>query len=132
MSDKTDYRKTLNTILDAFYQNNGPYQIKLEEYHNSTGILGVDIQRSIDLLVKDGYISIFMTGNLFPMCQITAKGKIFLEQGGYQDNTTKFETIIKWAKNNSFLAWTLIVFVVASALIGFAVSLIAIYEFIKQ
>ncbi len=51
--------------------------------------------------------------------------------GGYQDETTKFDKIIKWAKNNKLIAWVLIAFVVVSALIGVAVSLISIIEFFQ-
>ena len=128
-SDQPDYRKALNTMLSLYYEKNGGFQISREIHHNGIHFKVNDVMACINTLMDDGYIKDLAPGySMIPLCAITGKGKIFHEQGGYQDNTTKFDKMVKWAKNNTVLAWILIVFIVVSAIIGFAVSVISVYE----
>ncbi|MEQ8908163.1 MAG: hypothetical protein RIC95_03145 [Vicingaceae bacterium] len=132
-SDKPDYRKALNTMLSLYYKKDGAFQISREIHHNGIHFKANDIMACINTLMDDGHIKDLAPGySMIPLCAITGKGKVFHEQGGYQDDSTRFDKIVKWAKNNKFLAWILIVFVVVAALIGFVVSLIAIYEFFNK
>lgn len=126
----TDYRKALNTILSLYYEKKGGFQIARELHRNGIHFKVNDIMATINTLMDDGYIKNLTPGySMIPPCAITARGRVFYEQGGYQDNSTHFDRIVKWAKNNKFLAWLLIIFLVVSALIGIAVSITSLIDF---
>lgn len=131
--DKPDYRKALNTMLLFYYEHGGAYPITTELHRNGIHFKENDIHATIDTLIMDGHIKDVAPGHArIPVCAITGSGRVFYEQGGYQDNTTRFDKMIKWAKNNKFVAWLLIGFTVCAALVGLAVSVIAVYEFFTK
>jgi uncharacterized protein YqhQ len=136
MSSKSepDFRKELNTILNIYYDRRNILHIHQEVSRLNLPISKADVNAAYSTLMKDKHIEHAYHEEGFikiPVGSITGQGRIFFEAGGYQDETTQFDKIIKWTKNNKFLAWLLIAFVVISALIGVAVSIITIVEFFQ-
>lgn len=130
---KPDYRKALNTMLLFYYECEGPFPISTELHRNGIHFKASDIMATINTLITDGHIQDVAPGfSAIPLCVITGSGRVFHEQGGYKDDTTQFDKMVKWIKNNKVFSWFLLSFVAISALIGLVVSGIAIYEFFSK
>lgn len=131
-SSKPDYRQFLNTMLLFYYESDGAFLITHTLHRNGIDFSINDIITCINTLIEDGHVKHLAPGyTRIPVCIITGSGRVFHENGGYKDDSTHFDKIVKWAKNNKVFAWVLISFFVVTAFIGVVVSLITIYEFLN-
>ena len=55
----------------------------------------------------------------------------FHEQGGYRDESTVFDRIVKRAKNNPVLAWTILIFTVLAAIAGLLGVVMQEFDFFR-
>jgi hypothetical protein len=117
---KADFRKTLNLMLSIYYEHGGALFIHQEvDKRKITGITYNDVSAGFNTLHKDEYVEHVMPGfSQIPLGAITGKGRVFFESGGYQDQTTKVDRLIKWAKNHKILSWIIIFFIVLSSIAG--------------
>tara|TARA_B100000508_G_scaffold96457_1_gene75533 strand:- start:1711 stop:2526 length:816 start_codon:yes stop_codon:yes gene_type:complete len=126
--------KMLNTALQVFYEQEGDIALTSGLERNGISFRRHDVDTCTKTLLNDGYIEesnvISYPGQTF--YSITANGRIFYENVGYKDNTTQFDKIVKWAKNNKFLAWVVIIFITISALIGLSDKLIDAYNYFNK
>jgi hypothetical protein len=82
-------------------------------------------------LEADGYIQLFNGYSQSPFGTITAKGKIFIQEGGYKDDKTKVDRLVLWTKNNTIFAVLIIVCTGLSALFGLITIVLNLIQSLK-
>lgn len=113
MAQKPDFRKTLNAVLGVYYHKASPVFIHMEL---GTVFSPHDLTAAFGTLVKDGHVEHLAPDySAIPLGHITGQGRIFFEKGGYQEETTKVDRIIRWAKNHPAFFWLFIL----AAVLGF-------------
>ncbi|MGV8878081.1 MAG: hypothetical protein ACOH2A_03515 [Sphingobacteriaceae bacterium] len=129
MQVKPDFRKTLNTVLDIYYHKANPVYIHMELGNTFSPH---DLTAAFGTLVKDGHMEHLAPGySAIPLGCITGKGRIFLEAGGYKDETTKVDRIIRWAKNHPAIFWLFILVAVLAtfkSLLDFVLQLVQLLK----
>jgi hypothetical protein len=130
MPEKPDFRKTLNNVLDVYCQKAGPVYIHMEL---GNAFSSHDLTAAFGTLVKDGHVEHVAPGySAVPLGCITGKGRIFLEAGGYRDETTKVDRIIRWAKNHPAIFWLFILVAVLATFKSLLDFVLQIIQLIKK
>lgn len=116
MVSKKDFRKTLNLMLSIYYEHGGPLFIHQEiDNRKISGITFEEASAGFNTLHKDDYVEHVAPGfSSVPCGAIAGKGRIFYESGGYQDQTTKVDKLIKWARNHTIISWIIVGFIALS------------------
>lgn len=118
----TDSRQLLNLILSHYYKRAGAIHLLGDAHDGRIKLSARDAMAAYSTLIKDGHIEHVMpTDPRFagiPVASITGQGRIFHEHGGYRDDSTVFDRIVKRAKNNPVLAWAILIFTVLAAIAG--------------
>lgn len=119
ISDKPDFRKTLNFMLSVYYHKAQATLIHEDVRKERLPISDEDLSAGFSTLQKDGYVDqILPEYSFYPLGVITGKGRIFHEAGGYKDETTRVDKIIKWAKNHRVLSYIIVAVIVLTSLLG--------------
>ncbi|HRG29392.1 MAG TPA: hypothetical protein PLJ00_15955 [Chitinophagales bacterium] len=111
-----DFRKQLNLVLQIFDETNTAIFIVKEiekrnisfDYHN--------LQICANQLEQDGYIQLLHGYSQSPFGSITARGKIFFQEGGYKNEKTKVDRIVIWFKNHPVFAIIIVGFLFLSSM----------------
>lgn len=119
MSAKPDFRQTLNLMLGIYYERKGAVFMHKEVHDANIPVHQADVSSGITTLLNDGHIEQVAPGfSAHPIAAITGSGRIFYEQGGYQENTTRFDKVVRWAKNHIIVAWILLAFLILTSVSG--------------
>lgn len=133
--NKPDFRKKLNTLLRIFYSENGVVAIKHLAIENSTILTYEELIICYDTLIADQYIKHIMPEKGWAELRvgvITGQGRIFYEQGGYQDKRNKVDIILDWFKNNTFFSWIIVGAIILTSIWGFIEIGIKIIELLRK
>jgi len=117
-----DSRQLLNLVLGHYYKRNGPIMLLHDVELGLIQLSATDANAVYTTLIRDGHIEHVMPNDqrfaAIHLASITAQGRVFHEQGGYRDESTVFDRIVKRAKNHPVLAWAIVVFTVLAAIAG--------------
>lgn len=129
---KQDFRNTLNFLLGVFYERQMHTFIHKEPKVQSSSFSFAEISDGVEMLIKDGYVKqVAAEYSQLPLAGITGKGRIFYEQGGYQDETTRLDKMIRWAKNHKVLAWVMLVYIVLASVAGTTLAIVQLVKLFR-
>lgn len=123
---KQDFRKDMNSMLEVFYKTKEEDIIKAIKEFNVP--YSDDIWMICDSLEQDGYIQLLRDPPKLPIGHITGQGKIFFEQGGYRDTTSRLDKMIDWFKNHKYFSIIIFIGVIITSLWGLVSIVLEVLE----
>lgn len=114
---KPDFRKDMNAILEVFYKSEGTVNV-IREIQKFRIPYSDTIWMICDSLERDGYVKLFHGHSQSPVGSITGQGKIFFEQGGYRDTTSRLDKMIDWFKDHRLFSIIIFIGILITSLWG--------------
>ena len=90
-----------------------------------------NISMICDSLEQDGYIEQIHGYSQVPVGNITGQGRIFFEQGGYRDTTSRLDKMIDWFKDHKFFSVVIFIGILITSLWGIVSIIKEVIEWIK-
>jgi hypothetical protein len=131
---KENFRYTLNLILKIYYEEGGAIMITTSLTGRKIHLSDDTVLAALQTLIADQHIvkHTDIDAYLMPLASITGGGRVFYENGGYQDETTKVDKFIKWGKNHKMLWPVVVVFIILTSLAGIVGIVVSILSLIKD
>lgn len=127
---KQDFRKDMNSILEVFYKSGTTVNI-IEAMKKFRVPYSEDIWIICNSLERDGYIEQIHGYSQVPVGNITGQGRIFFEQGGYRDTTSRLDKMIDWFKNHRVFSVIIFIGVIITSLWGIVSIVLEVLKWIK-
>lgn len=122
MSKGRDSRQLLNLVLGHYYKRKGPIMLLHDVELGLIQLSATDANAVYTTLLRHGHIEHVMPHDqrfaAIHLASITAQGRVFHEQGGYRDESTVFDRLVKRSKNHPVLAWVIFIFIILAAIMG--------------
>jgi hypothetical protein len=127
-----DFRNVLNALLKVFYEQGGAVLMIQEHNLKKVPVSYEQLYAGVRALIDDGHLEDVAPGySSFPVGAITGQGRIFHEQGGYRDETTKVDRMIYWGKNHPIISIVVFLFILASSTTGIIGVILQLIELFK-